>query len=107
MASRSYLNNKTIVILNEIPESAKLDVVKSRFLDSAVRGIHKTENLVRIARFQADSSTCQKRKSQNDNKKCIFEMASNIFDHSLNRTLCLRSTAVTKEITMFHLFRIH
>ena len=35
------------------------------------------KNLVRIARIQTDSLTCKKRKSQNDNKKVIFEMASN------------------------------
>jgi hypothetical protein len=58
-AIRTHLKNDFTVILNEILLSVNLDEVKSRFLDSAVRGIHKAENLVRIGHFQADSSTCQ------------------------------------------------
>ena len=49
--------NETIVILNKILQNIELDGVKK---------------VVRITHYHADSSTCQKRKSQNDDKKNIF-----------------------------------
>jgi len=58
---RTHLKNDFTVILNEILLSVNLDEVK---------------NLVRIGHFQADSSTCKKHKSQNDDEKSVFEIAS-------------------------------
>jgi hypothetical protein len=60
-STRTHLKNDFTVILNEILLSVNLDEVK---------------NLVRIGHFQADSSTCQKHKSQNDDEKSVFEIAS-------------------------------